>query len=132
MKKIMVKDWNEIQRDFDAMLSMRCVPTNVKKVPAGHIFDENKSVKWNRDEVERNNALYQKEVARLNTEKNKRRDAIYEDIYMAIQNEVGFNISREKAMAIWNCAYSEGHAFGISCIMTYLYEFMDLAKVLLA
>jgi len=131
MGKIAVKDWKEIQSDFEQMASMSCVPVGLKKVPANHIFDEDKSVKWNREQVERNNAEYQNEVKRLNTEKNKRRDSILTDIYTAIQNEVGHGISLEKAKSLWDYAYEQGHSYGIHDVMCNLYEIMDLASTLL-
>ena len=130
-RKPAVKDWLEIQSDFECMEAMKCVPIGIGKVSADHVFDENQSVKWNREQVNINNARYLQEVARLNTEKNKARDAIYEDIYMAIQAEVGHDLSRKKAMAIWNHAYESGHAFGFQSIMAHLREVMELAETLL-
>lgn len=84
-----VKDWQTIRTEFEAMERMSCVPVGIRKVRADHIFDEERSVRWNREMVEKNNADYQAEVARLNTEKNKRRDAILEDIYRLIQGGRG-------------------------------------------
>lgn len=85
----LVKDWQTIRTEFEAMERMSCVPAGIRKVRADHIFDEERSVRWNREMVEKNNADYQAEVARLNTEKNKRRDAILEDIYRLIQGGRG-------------------------------------------
>lgn len=51
---------------------------------------------------------YIKEIARLNTLRNKERDRIYEEIYTAIRQEVGHNLSRKKAIVIWNLAYDWG------------------------
>lgn len=126
------KEWYEIQDEYDEMQRMSCVPAGIQKVRADHIFDEDKSVKWNREQVTKNNRKYQQEVARLNTEKNKRRDAIHEDIYRAIQKEVGHGLSRKKAMALWFCAYDKGHAFGIREIKCCLDELMELAITLLS
>lgn len=69
--------WEDIQNEFDIMNRMSCRPVGLQKVPGNHIFDEDQSVKWNREQVELNNKKYQSEVARLNTEKNKARDSVY-------------------------------------------------------
>ena len=69
-------DWIDIQSEYHEMERMSCVPAGIRKVRADHVFDENQSVLWNRKQVEDNNQRFQEEVARLNTEKNKRRDAI--------------------------------------------------------
>lgn len=130
-KQPSVKNWLEITLDFERMEAMKCVPVGIGKVSADHVFDENQSVKWNREQVNINNTRYLQEVARLNTEKNKARDAIYEDIYRAIQAEVGHNLSRKKAMAIWSYAFDKGHAFGFYDIMANLREVMELAETLL-
>lgn len=112
-EKPMAKDWCEIQSDFDRMQSMSCVPIGLRKVPENHVFDENKSVKWNRDKVAENNLAYKKEFARLHTLKNKARDSIYEDIYLYIQDEVGHVINRDCAIKIWEYAYKKGHSYGV-------------------
>ena len=106
-RKPAVKDWLEIQSDFECMEAMKCVPIGIGKVSADHVFDENQSVKWNREQVNINNARYLQEVARLNTEKNKARDAIYEDIYRAIQAEVGHNLSRKKTNHLFHIYFSQ-------------------------
>lgn len=110
---------------------MSCVPVGLKRVPSNYIFDEDKSVKWNKEQVAINNENYQKEVVRLNTEKNKRRDSILEDIYKAIQYEVGHNITRTQAQAVWNYAYEQSHSFGFNAVLNCLYEIIELAEVLL-
>jgi hypothetical protein len=124
-------DWIDIQSEYHEMERMSCVPAGIRKVRADHVFDENQSVLWNRKQVEDNNQRFQEEVARLNTEKNKRRDAIYEKIYKAIQDEVGHGLTRKKAVVLWNLAYERGHAYGIKEVKSYLDELMELAALLL-
>ena len=57
--KMTVKGWDEIQSDYERMQGMSCVPAVIRKVAQNHVFDENQSVKWNRDKVAENNAAYQ-------------------------------------------------------------------------
>ena len=70
------------------------------KVKEGHIFDEDKSVKWNRQEVERVNNEYQEEVNRL---ENVRGEALVDATkyaYKYITQETG--LSEEKAKVFSN------------------------------
>lgn len=126
------KSWYDIQADFEEMQKMSCVPQNIRKVPHNFIFDEDQSVKWNKEQVVANNNAYSEEVARLNTLKNKRRDSIYEDIYFTIQCEVGHNLSREKAIKIWNYAWEQGHAYGIREVCCHLENLITHADELLS
>ena len=50
--------WEDIQNEFDIMNRMSCRPVGLQKVPGNHIFDEDQSVKWNREQVELNNKKY--------------------------------------------------------------------------
>ncbi len=127
----LVKDWQTIRTEFEAMERMSCVPAGIRKVRADHIFDEERSVRWNREMVEKNNADYQAEVARLNTEKNKRRDAILEDIYRLIQEDVGHDLSRVKAQRLWAYAWELGHANGFPDVYCHLQDAIELARMLL-
>lgn len=132
MSKKCGKSWAEIQQDFDSMAGTSCVPSGIKKLRSDHVLDMDQSVRWNQEQVRLNNEKYQEEVVRLNWEKNKRRDAIYEDIYKKIQDEVGGGLTRGKAAAIWNYAWELGHAYGISEVLTHLYELMDLIQTVLS
>lgn len=125
-----VKDWEEIEREFVDMSRMSCKP-NFTRLPKGWITDENQSVKWNREQVELNNRNYQKAVADLNTKKNKARDDVLNDIYKHIQYQVGYNLSLNSAIKIWNYAYKNGHGYGMSEIKCYLDEIVDLVSDIL-
>lgn len=126
-----IKSWDEIQEDFDRMQRMSCVPVDIKKVPENYVFDENQSVKWNKEQVAINNRKYKEEAARLNTLKNKARDSVNEDIYRNIQEEVGHDLSRDKAKVIFAYAYEQGHACGITEVKHYLDEIMEVVKKVL-
>ena len=114
------------------MQRMSCVPIGIRKVRKDYILDENQSVKWNKEQVEKNNLVYEKEVARLNTLKNKERDRIYEDIYYTIQCDVGHNLSREKAILLWDWSYELGHSNGIYCVLAYLEGIITLVDKMLS
>lgn len=92
--------WIDIGQKFEAMANMGCKPYGFKRVPSNFVFDEDKSVKWNKEQAQKNNDDYDNEVKRLNQEKMKRRDEIYAEIYKTIQEEVGFGISEKKAAEI--------------------------------
>ena len=128
----LIKNWGTIRTEFEAMERMSCVPVGIRKVKTDHIFDEEKSVRWNREMVERNNADYQAEVARLNTEKNKRRDAILDDIYRLIQEGVGHNLSRVNARRLWAYSWERGHANGFHDVYYHLQDVIELARMLLS
>lgn len=98
-------EWDEIQNEFDRAYGMPCKPLGLQKYKAGHIFDENMSVKWNRDKLEEENKKFQDEVGRLNTAKNKALLAVHELVYQKIQDDVGHNLSRTAAEKIFNYAY---------------------------
>lgn len=82
-------EWDEIQSEFDRVYGMSCKPSGLQKYKAGHIFDENMSVKWNRDKLEEENKKFEEEVSRLNTAKNKAMLAVHELVYQKIQDDVG-------------------------------------------
>ena len=125
------KNWAEIQPDFNSMAEMSCIPSGIKKLRGDHVIDMDQSVRWNQEQVRLNNEKYQEEVKRLNREKNKRRDAIYEDIYQKIQEEVGSGLTRGGAVVIWNYAWELGHAYGISDVLSHLNDLMDMVQKIL-
>lgn len=120
-----LKEGSEIQAAFERMESMSCRPED-RKYPPDYIFDEEKSVKWNREEVNRRNQEREQKVTELQRTKNKARDEVMEDIYFAIQQEVGGGIDRQDAMKIWAYAYEHGHACGWNDIQCCINEVAEL------
>lgn len=131
MKKgtVYIKDWDEIQDDFDRMSSMSCRPSFGKLNPNA-IIDMDKTVRWNRDAVAENNQRYADEVARLNTLKNKARDEIYADIYNKIRDELP-GVSLAAAKHIFEYAYDKGHSYGFHEIRSELISLIELIQVVL-
>ena len=113
-------EWDEIQNEFDRAYGMSCKPSGLQKHKAGHIFDENMSVKWNRDKLEEENRKFQDEVSRLNTAKKK------------IQDDVGHNLSRTAAEKIFNYAYDDKHAYGFHEVRWELERLVELVSEILA
>lgn len=96
MKK--TKNWQELISDMQRVDTMSCKPT-FARFPNNFITDENKSVKWNREQVVKNHNTYDKEVARLNTEKNKERDKVMQDVYLKMQQELpGLTLKKAKVL----------------------------------
>lgn len=92
------KNWQELISDMQRVDAMSCRPA-FARFPNNFITDENKSVKWNREQVVKNHNTYDKEVARLNTEKNKERDKVMQDVYLKIQQELpGLTLKKAKVL----------------------------------
>lgn len=123
--------WADIWQKYEEMENMGRKPYGFKRIPSNFVFDEDKSVKWNKEQAQKNNDDYDNEVKRLNQEKMKRRDEIYAEIYKAIQEEVGFGISEKKAAKIWEYAYNRGHSAGWYEIIVNLDEIEKLVKFVL-
>ncbi len=126
-----VRSWDAIAKDWADMERMSCVPQGIRLVKLGHVFDDDKPVKWNREKAMENNARYQEELGRLNTVKNKRRDRILEDIYRFIRHEVGHGLTREKARRIWDEAVHLSPGTGLSSVKLTLDSLILLTERLL-
>ena len=76
---------------------------NHKKFQIGHVFDEEKSVKWNREEVERRNQAIHDEWIAAMAAKSVSYNNLYEAIYRYIMDEAVFgrHFTYNEAKAIW-------------------------------
>lgn len=100
-----------------------CKPS-YKKYKEGTIFDEEKSVRWNREEVDRKNNLRQEEIKRLNREKNQMYEKLVNLIYQYIIQET--KVSKERAAKIYNYLYEEYHSYGLTECINHLDDLLDL------
>ena len=124
-------EWDEIQNEFDRAYGMPCKPSGLQKYKAGHIFDENMSVKWNRDKLEEENQKYRDEVNRLNAEKSKGLWTVHDLVYQKIREEVGHGLSEHAAVTIFNYAYDSKHAYGFYAVRQELECLIELVSKIL-
>lgn len=125
-----MRTWKEIETDAIDMANMRCKPSG-RSLPPNTILDEEKSVKWNREEVKRKNEAYVQESVRLQSEKNKLHDALRKEIAEHISYDLGGKVSNDKAIAIWDYAYADSHSYGIRMVFTTMYALEELVQGLL-
>ena len=123
----MKDSWEQVEKDYIAAQNMSCKPgENFRKVKTGDVIDEERSVRWNREEVERLKEAYAEEVKRLNREKNKNVNKVTDRIISLIAKDA--SISKEKACVLWNFVFERHHAYGD--IFSVLQDYIDLADAL--
>ena len=117
--------WEEIEADYRTACSLSCKPDDsFQKVKTGDIIDEDKSVRWNREEVERLKEAYDEEVKRLKCKKNGAiTDATMRAVRL-ISQEV--EVSEEKARILWDFVYEKYHAYGE--MFQHIDEYIDLVN----
>ena len=95
---------------------------NSKRPKDGEIIDEEKSVRWNREEVVRRQKAWDAECSRLKKAQNAEIEHISEAIELQIQEDIKAktkrSISKKAATILWQKAYDRGReisaAFGNS------------------
>lgn len=95
-----------------------------KYVKEDFVFNEDKSVKWNREEVERVNKSLKEDYEEYKKNVSDAEDAERKTIIKAFSNE--YDISESKVEAAYNYAYSESHSSGIYNVTITLESVMDL------
>lgn len=87
---------------------------NSKRPKDGEIIDEEKSVRWNREEVVRRQKAWDAECSRLKKAQNAEIEHISEAIELQIQEDIKAktkrSISKKAATILWQKAYDRGHA----------------------
>lgn len=104
----MSKSLAEIREMYDKAYAMSTTP-GIRLFKKDHVFDEDKSVRWNREAVERNNDRYYAEVAKL---QRAREVAIHDATealreYIKDNSRIGF--TDEQVTIIYNYLYSRYH-----------------------
>ena len=98
--------------------------------PSNHIFDKDKTVRWNEEEVCRlNEEIKERKAKQVKLNQildNMFKESLIKDcIYM---NEVFKNIPLEAFDAVFNKAYSDGHAYGYHEVKSYFIDEMDMLE----
>lgn len=103
-----------------------------KLLRAGTIIDENKSVKWNREQVIAENSKYHDEVTQLRDMKNNQiievQDKIIDEY---IADGLDYSMSHMAMSVIFNQAYMLGHSGDANQIFNHLDELISFVNDLL-
>lgn len=86
-----------------------------------HVFDENKSVKWNADKVKTENQRIREAKQAVQEKRMQKKQQFLDDIASAIQMEHDFTVNQSKIIAAQ--AWEEGHSNG-------LYEVIAQAQII--
>lgn len=100
-----------------------CKPS-LRKYRIGDVIDEDKSVKWNREEVDRRNVAYAEELNNLNKQKNALLNEWVAAVKTYIMEEA--KVKQTKADKIYNYLYTQYHAWGLSEVLDHLDELLEL------
>lgn len=86
-----------------------------------HVFDEDKSVKWNADKVKAENQRIREAKQAVQEKRMQKKQQFLDDIASAVQMEHDFTVNQSKIVAAQ--AWEEGHSNG-------LYEVIAQAQII--
>jgi len=105
-------------------LSRKSYKPSLKKYKEGHIFDENKSVKWNREEVIRQNNLFFEEFENLKKQEKKDWKELMNQLYSYLEKE--YDLNHNQIEKLYSFAYEDAHSEGIRNVLIVFDELADL------
>ena len=120
--------WNEVwdkHRIYEDICDGGFKPT-VQRVGKDHIFDEDKSVKWNREEVERVNNQYQQELNDFRRMKANAYSAVERAAVDYIMQEL--SVDFEKAMKIYNFCYGLKYDESFEAVLELVNDIIDVLE----
>lgn len=122
----------DLRNEFDALLKMPVDPDRNKfhrYSDPNAIIDEDKTVRWNREEVQRRNDEYRAERDRLYSLYCEANENCVKSAKRYIMDELG--IDYDKASVVWNRLYDDDHAYGYQEVLNCLNEEIDyLSRIL--
>lgn len=108
-------------------------PKKFPRYKENDVIDENKSVKWNREEIIRLNQMHQNEVVRLNRIRNSEIFELDSLVKALIIDEIKYSIKNKSdawyenaAKLIFKEAYERGHSYGMYDVIMYINNYIDL------
>lgn len=121
----------EVLNDYECYKDMATKPP-YEKYPDNYVIDENRSVKWNRDQIKLHNEQWEKERNSIMEAHLVLMETVLDELYETIQYEVGYDISKDQAITIWNKAYNSGHSYGTYGILTELNNLIEFVQDILS
>ena len=95
---------------------------NKKQYPENYVFDENKSVKWNKEEVVRQNEEIKKAIkSKFDGQKQFKRDAVQ---YILSGNK----LNEKQAEKTYEKGWEDGHSSGYRNVMIEIEDLIDFIE----
>lgn len=94
-----------------------------------HVFDENKSVKWNADKVKAENQRIREAKQAVQEKRMQKKQQFLDDIASAVQTEHDFTVNQSKIIAAQ--AWEEGHSNGLYEVITQAQIIADFCETFL-
>lgn len=117
----------ELKREFmDAAYNEYWAARRTKKFKENHIFDENKTVRWNKEEVIRRNEKIDKEIKETLANCESLSNDYNEFIYTNAMEAYGY--SRAVVEKIYSKAYEDSHSNGYKEVLSKFEELLDFVK----
>lgn len=99
-------------------------PEGYKK--ENYVYDENQTVKWNREHQEELANKYQEELQKYHNVANQMETQFVNDLIEALMTNYKF--TEVQAKNIYKKAWEEGHADGLSAVIGFAIDFADFTK----
>ena len=127
--RILNYDTEEIVKDYKETMDSyhKYVTEETSKYPKylpNSVIDEDKSVKWNREEIQRRNDVREQKRKDLRILENNIRNVYENAIVESLATE--YKISYDEAKLIYDFSYTEHHSYGVSEVVDYCYEYLQL------
>lgn len=122
-----VKSVDELVTNYETFcntFSCKPDPQIYSRPKIGTIIDEDQSVRWNREEVERLRNTYENRVKELNQYKNTIMNTYKKHIIKLLAKENGITI--DESVIIWTYAWRESHDEGMKSVVYTFNEIVDL------
>ncbi|MED0951494.1 hypothetical protein P4T70_25900 [Bacillus mobilis] len=100
-----------------------------RKFSEKHVFDEEKSVKWNREEVERQNEQLKQRKTEWNSEKGRLNAKLQNDCIQILKED--YNMNEAQAEKLYGYVYQEKHSY-MNDFFIHLEEFAKVTKEILS
>lgn len=122
----MNSELRELFDDYEKACYLPTKPYSVQKLPANHIEDENKSVKWNKEFVESNNKRYLETLSEKQRNRSLAMNQAQDQIVNYIRRELKTSVIAAKRVLEY--AIQEGHSSGIHEVYCITSELIDIIK----
>lgn len=122
-----MKSVDELVKNYETFcntFSCKPDPQIYSRPKIGTIIDEDQSVRWNKEEVERLRNTYENRAKELNQYKNTIMNTYEKHIIKLLAEENGITI--DESVIIWTYAWRKSHDEGMKSVVYTFNEIVDL------